>query len=125
MVEPSNCNKSAQRLGSRYEALALDHLKHHGLGHLQSNYRVSGGEIDLIMQEQDILVFVEVRYRHSNSWESSAQSISYPKQKRIIRAAQQFIQRHTKHQRQQCRFDAICFDQQNKADWIRDAFRVQ
>jgi putative endonuclease len=53
----------AQAKGAAAEALAARHLADHGLRLLGRNFRVRGGEIDLICQDGDTTVFVEVRRR--------------------------------------------------------------
>ena len=125
MAKLKKSNKSHLALGKLYEQRALKWLKKRGLKPLFCNYHARGGEIDIIMQDNEILVFVEVRYRHQNSWQNAAESIDFHKQQRIIYAAGHFIQNHQQYQTKQCRFDAICFDQIDQADWIKDAFRVQ
>jgi putative endonuclease len=125
MAKPNKSNSPHLFVGKLYEYRAHQWLKRQGLQPLYRNYHTKGGEIDIIMQDDDILVFVEVRYRNNRSWQNAAESINFRKQQRIIYAARHFIQRHQQHQAQQCRFDAICFTQINQVDWIKDAFRVQ
>ena len=78
--------------GQAYETKACLYLQQRGLTLLQRNYRSRHGEIDLIMQEADSLVFVEVRYRRSNRFGSGAESVSYHKQARLIATAAHYLQ---------------------------------
>ena len=54
-----------KRKGDQAENLALDYLKQAGLKLIERNYRCRLGEIDLVMQDGDDLVFIEVRYRNT------------------------------------------------------------
>ncbi|HJX17417.1 MAG TPA: YraN family protein, partial [Acidiferrobacterales bacterium] len=58
--------------GAQAEALACAHLERAGLRLLTRNYRCPQGEIDLVMDDRDTLVFVEVRYRRSNTFGTPA-----------------------------------------------------
>ena len=53
-----------KKTGDHAEQLACVFLQQQGLQLVTRNYRCRGGEIDLIMRDDDSLVFVEVRYRH-------------------------------------------------------------
>lgn len=63
--------------GKNAEQQALHYLVAHGLKHLDSNYYCKGGEIDLIMNDAEQLVFVEVRYRSRSDYGSFCRRISY------------------------------------------------
>jgi putative endonuclease len=86
------------------------------------NYRCRFGEIDLIMQDADVLVFVEVRMRASASYGGAAGSIHVAKQRRLIAAAEHYLS--TLSRTPPCRFDAILMNEMNAAsvEWIKDAF---
>ncbi len=110
--------------GSAAENLAMKHLQAQGLRLMERNFRARGGEIDLIMQQDDSLVFVEVRFRQSSDYGSPAETVTPHKQQRLIRAAMQYLQRHALDV--PCRFDivAISGSRQERIEWIRDAFRL-
>ncbi|MFP3979566.1 MULTISPECIES: YraN family protein [Marinobacter] len=81
-------------IGTYFEGVAARYLESHGVHIRERNVYSRGGEIDLIGQDQDTLVFFEVRYRGSGSLVDPASSISYPKQKRLIKAASFYLHRH-------------------------------
>lgn len=110
-----------QGRGRAAEDQAADFLKAQGLTELQRNYRVRGGEIDLVMRDGQQLVFVEVRYRKSNSFGGAVASITAAKQTRLTLAAQHYLVRHDC--RLPCRFDVVAIDGTNAPHWIRDAFQ--
>lgn len=64
------------------------------------------GEIDLIMKDNDTLVFIEVRFRKNCHYGSPLESITRSKQKKIIRAAKFFLSKFKGHDLS-CRFDAV------------------
>lgn len=112
-----------QTKGAEAEKQALAYLKRKGLKLVAKNVNFRGGEIDLVMQDGETLVFVEVRYRSSKSFGGAAASVTPTKQKRIIVAAQHYLL--SLQQTPPCRFDVVAIDGQEQAEWIRDAFGVQ
>lgn len=87
------------------EDTAARYLQQHGLKLLDRNYRCRFGEIDLILQDQKTLVFVEVRLRGNQDFGGAAASIDAHKQAKLIRAAQHYLAglSHVPP----CRFDAV------------------
>lgn len=73
-------------IGSEAERLARTFLEQQGLTFVMQNYRCRTGEIDLIMQEDDELVFVEVKYR-SKSQHGSAIEFFHASKKRKFESA--------------------------------------
>lgn len=107
--------------GARAEALAADYLDRQGLHLLTRNYRVRGGEIDLICRDGKSVVFVEVRLRRSQSFGGAAASITTAKRQRLILAARHWL---AKKPETLCRFDCILMDHLDPTaiEWIKDAF---
>jgi uncharacterized protein (TIGR00252 family) len=66
--------RSRQR-GQWAEAIAATYLKAQGLCEIKRNYRCPAGEIDIIMQHQATLVFVEVRYRADDRYGHALETI--------------------------------------------------
>lgn len=110
-----------QVTGQAAEDAALDYLQKQGLTLLQRNFRCKGGEIDLILQHQDTLVFVEVRKRADARFGGAAASITASKQARLILAAQVFLQRYRVPPA--CRFDVIAFDGAHLS-WLKNAIEA-
>ncbi|WP_248884344.1 YraN family protein [Acidithiobacillus acidisediminis] len=113
-----------QEIGQRHEERAGNLLHASGMRILQRNFRCRTGEIDLIAQDQEHVIFVEVRSRRHDRQGNAAASIGPRKQQRIIRAAQYFLLRYPQYQRWPCRFDVVSFDGDAPGEWIRDAFQV-
>lgn len=112
--------------GNEAEKLACGYLEQKGLHTLERNYRCKMGEIDIIMQDQDTLVFVEVRYRKQNAFGSAAESVTPSKQKKLIRAAYHYLGFHQRHN-SLCRFDvlAITGTANEQIEWIPNAFQQE
>jgi putative endonuclease len=109
--------------GRQAETLAWKYLQSRGLRLLQRNYRSRRGEIDLVLQDQDSLVFVEVRYRSESRFGSAAESVDRRKQSKLVACAQHYMQSYPKLARQPCRFDVVSVGGSGDAiEWIRDAF---
>jgi putative endonuclease len=109
-------------IGAQAELLAAQYLQRQGLSLLQQNYRCRLGEIDLIMQEADTLVFVEVRLRSSSDFGGSAASIDASKQKKLLLTARHYLS--SLHRIPACRFDAVLMQSLNEDEikWVRNAF---
>lgn len=116
-----------QSPGAAAEQQACRLLRKHGLKIRARNYRTRRGEIDIIAEEGNTLVFVEVRLRSNSAYGSPEESITAAKQQRILRASQHYLQKQKITDSQPCRFDTICLIDHNdaadsNAEWTKDAF---
>jgi putative endonuclease len=109
------------KTGAIAEGMALAHLQSAGLRLVERNFRCRFGEIDLIMTENEALVFVEVRLRSNEQYGGAAESITPRKQQRIILAARYYLAHHVRVL-PICRFDAVLLSSNHPVEWIRDAF---
>jgi putative endonuclease len=114
------------RKGLHFEELALAHLQEQGLRLLQRNYRCNMGEIDLLMLHQEVLVFIEVRFRGSASHGGALATITHGKQQKLLRTARFFLLCHQEHQHRICRFDVMGVQPGPAAApqfaWVQNAF---
>lgn len=111
--------RTARQLeGQAAEDRALHYLEQKGLTLVARNFRCKGGEIDLIMQDLDVLVFVEVRKRSDRRYGGAAASITVGKQARLVIAAQTFLQRYRTPP--PCRFDVLAIDGDDMS-WLKNA----
>ena len=114
-------------LGEEYENRAVNLLQEEGLLLLERNFAAKTGEIDIIAQDKNTLVFVEVRARSNHHYNSAAGSVNLRKQQRIVRTAQLYLQRAPHRGNLPCRFDVIAFEPPQsglcrRIRWIRGAF---
>lgn len=102
---------SNRQIGQTYEALAAQYLTQQGLIILDRNAHQRIGELDLVCQQGQTLIFVEVKYRRTHQYGSAIQAISRQKQQRWWQAAQSWLQQHNwKEDHWDCRFDLIAID---------------
>ena len=114
-------NDTTTARGREAEALAAQYLECYGVRVITRNFRIRGGEIDLICRDGKVLVFVEVRLRSRSDVGGAAASITARKQRRIILAAQHYLLGKPECD---CRFDCILLDglNTNQIEWIKNAF---
>jgi putative endonuclease len=116
---------NSRQSGARWEQTAESFLLGHGLKLLKRNFSSRFGEIDLIMEDEKTLVFVEVKYRQSSEHGSGAEAVTFHKQGRISRTAAWYLVKNPRRAEQICRFDVISIDPRKKdqgIDWIKAAF---
>jgi putative endonuclease len=114
-------NDTTTARGREAEALAAQYLECYGARVVERNFRIRGGEIDLICRDGKVLVFVEVRLRTRSDFGGAAASITASKQRRIILAAQHYLLGKAECD---CRFDCILLDGLDikRIEWIKNAF---
>jgi putative endonuclease len=109
--------------GKTGEVLVAQYLQKNGYAIICQNYRKSFGEVDLIVQKDDTLAFVEVKWRH-NPLIDPAELIGHSKQKKIISIAKEFLSKHNKSD-VVCRFDVALIEENNNVvnlRYIENAF---
>ncbi len=120
--------------GAWAEQQAAHYLEQQGLIVNTRNYLCKSGEIDLVMNDGELLVFIEVRQRNSQYYGSAIETVDRRKQRKLIRAARHYLQKFGLTERVACRFDVIGVEtssetavphtQSAKITWVRDAFRL-
>lgn len=110
--------------GNYAEEQACRFLLGRGLQLVSRNFRCHRGEIDLVMQEGEQLVFVEVRLRRHQGFGGALESVTFTKQQRIIRTADYFLLTHPAWAGHACRFDVVAMSgtRTTAITWIKDAF---
>jgi len=107
--------------------MALAFLMEQGLRKVARNYRCRHGEIDLILDDGDTLVFVEVRFRATGALVSAAESVTQAKQRRLLASAEHFLQRRAESEQRDCRFDVVAISgnaPRPTVRWLRDAIQA-
>ena len=83
--------KIKSKKGPVGESIAKQYLISKGYNYILQNYRVPGGEIDLIFEKDGILVFVEVKTRTNNRFGTPEDSLTYWKQEFLRKTAVTYI----------------------------------
>ena len=121
-------SSSTRQDGQKYEEMAAKYLKKHGLKLAHKNFHARGGEIDIIMTDGDILVFVEVRYRQTERHGKAVETVGSAKQKRLIHTATTYLCKHYGNTWPSCRFDVIGLSRDFMGnltyDWVKNAFEL-
>lgn len=88
-------NPGRRDLGAFGERLAAAHLEAKGYRIRARNFRCREGEIDIVAEDGDCLVFVEVRTRRGDAFGSPAESVTLAKERRLLTVARAYLQEHT------------------------------
>ncbi len=115
--------------GKDAETACNDYLKSCGLKLVEKNFSCRLGEIDIIMTDKNILVFVEVRFRKNNNYGDGLESITMAKQQKLRKTAELYLQQNNQYKN--ARFDVVSMStkaqtmqekQHYSFDWIQNAF---
>jgi putative endonuclease len=85
---------SRRDLGAFGERLAVTHLEAKGYRIRHRNFRCPEGEIDIVAEDGDCLVFVEVRTRRGDALGTPAESITEAKERRLVAVARAYLQEY-------------------------------
>lgn len=107
-------------LGQTAEARAEAFLKTQGLVTVARNWHCRFGELDLVMQDGETLVFVEVRLRSRSDYGGAAASVTPTKQKKLVAAARLYLAGLKREPA--CRFDVLAWDGDAAPRWLKNAF---
>jgi putative endonuclease len=92
--------------GREAESAAEQYLRGHGYRIRDRNVRFMYGELDLVVERDGVLVFVEVKARRTDAYGGAPYAVDIRKQARIIRLAAQYLAQH-RMRNQACRFDVL------------------
>jgi putative endonuclease len=113
--------------GLQSEQLAAAYLQGRGVVLVARNLRCKAGELDLVGLDNGVLAVIEVRQRGSQEFGGALQSVTWRKQRKIIRAARYFLQRQAEWHGRAMRFDVLAVEGPPGAQhlhWVKDAFRA-
>lgn len=116
--------RNKREIGFKYEKIAKKYLILRGLVFVEKNFSSRYGEIDLIFKDfenDETLVFVEVKYRKNNSFGKAVEMVTQEKQKKILATSQIYILKNKWNSG--VRYDIIGIDSfSNDIEWIKNAF---
>lgn len=98
---------SKQQLAESGETLAAKLLCENGYCLIDRNYRCRSGEIDIIVERDQLLVFVEVKTRSHPSLQAALDNVSYRKQVNLTKAANDFLNQNQQYRDYNTRFDIV------------------
>ena len=114
---------SKRQIGNQYETLAKQYLQRQGLRFLDQNFLTKFGEIDLIFQQGETIVFVEVKYRKNDAFGSAAEMVTYAKMRKLVKTAQIWLSQQKRSAYNiDYRFDVVAIhDSGRDINWIQNA----
>lgn len=123
----SSCSRERIELGKEGEAIALKFLLDKGYKLIARNYLVSHwGEIDLVMQDSNYLVFVEVRTKRNTIYGTPLETVNHEKRRQIIKMARIYMTKEKVSPDTFCRFDVVGIilprDGKPQIEYYKDAF---
>ena len=122
MNKPSRTRDSGQKA----EAIAASYLNNHNIRIIEQNFHSRFGEIDLVALDNDnTLIFIEVRYRKDELMMQVAETIDPAKCRKLIKTSEYYLTKHLEHHYKQCRYDFIGIVgdlKQPSIEWIKNAF---
>jgi putative endonuclease len=111
------------KTGVLVEQQAKTFLEQKGLVVVRQNFRCKMGEIDLIMNHQGVLVFIEVRFRSDQDYGGAIASITPQKRRKIERVAYYYLSQFAVVP--PCRFDVVLATQGGELEWIPGAWSIK
>ena len=116
-----------QIFGKKGEEIAERYLKRKGYRLVEKNYRCPLGELDLIVLDRRVIVFVEVKIRTDDRFGAPLESVHRRKQGKMIKAALFFLSQRRLHHRE-ARFDVVGISLDGPEpiiEHIQNAFELQ
>ena len=107
-----------KRLGNAGEEIAARELTRRGYRVRERNWRCAEGELDIIAEQGDALVFVEVRTRRGDRFGTPEDSITLTKRTHLIAAAQAYLQEHPPENRD-WRIDIVAIEMTARGELAR------
>ena len=113
--------------GQAGESAAEEYLRHKGYRIVARNLRSPAGELDLVAEDGQVLVFIEVKARRTGAYGGAIHAVHQRKQEKVIQLAAQYLARHHIKNRL-CRFDVVLLQGSNagvpQIEHIQNAFEV-
>ena len=116
MIPPPEARRAQ---GDAAEDRACRHLEGLGCAIVERNFRTKGGEIDIVVREGDVLVFVEVRSREDAGFGTPEESVPPAKRRRIVAAARHYLPKVPPSSWREARFDVIAIEGSGDAAGLR------
>lgn len=111
--------------GNKYEDLACEYLLDQGCQILERNFKSKTGEIDIIIKDNDYIVFIEVKYRAGSEYGQALEAVNFTKQKKICRVSDFYRLKNNIDEYSLVRFDVIAIDFNGNGaqiQWLQNAF---
>ncbi len=101
---------NTKAIGSEGESRAAAYLESKGFEIIERNWRTKGGEIDIIAEKNDTIVFVEVKTLPNGTLDMIQRELNNQKRQRIIKTSKRFLLKHREYNNSYVRYDVIVID---------------
>lgn len=101
---------STHQKGLTGEEKACNYLLNQNYKILERNFRIRDGEIDIIAEKDDFLVFCEVKSLPNGTLETLEHELNLKKQKKIIKTSKIYLKNHREYNNKYIRFDVLAVD---------------
>ncbi len=118
MDERTRRQSGRRARGTLGEEKAVDYLEEKGYRILERNFRFDRGEIDIVAEENGVLVFIEVKTRHSQSFGNPEDAVTIAKRDQIRKVAEGYLFKNNIDGRD-CRFDVVAIERSGSDIHIR------
>lgn len=112
---------NTRKIGGLNEEKSVHYLKENSFQIITQNYQCRVGEIDIIAMKENILRFIEVKYRGNDFYGNPLEAITGKKQKKIIKVATWFLNENQQYANMQCSFDVMAVTD-NSIEYIFNSF---
>jgi putative endonuclease len=120
-TDPSTWSDPRHRDGAAAEELAANLLRREGYHIVEQRFRFHRHDVDLVARKGSVVVFVEVKSRHSDRYGAAVEAVGWKKQRELVRAASAWLQRSGRPG-DICRFDVVTVEGP-RVEWLQSAFR--
>ena len=101
---------NTKTIGAEGESRAAVYLESKGFEIIERNWRTKGGEIDIIADKNDTIVFVEVKTLPNGTLDMIQRELNSQKRQRIIKTSKRFLLKHREYNNSYVRYDVIVID---------------
>jgi putative endonuclease len=123
MQHQAEIRRAADRRGRHAEARAAATLEAEGWAVLARRARTGAGELDLVVEREGLLAFVEVKARETLN--DAAHALGPAQRRRLVAAAEAWLAVNPGHGAAGMRFDVLLVDASGRVRRIADAFRPE
>lgn len=109
-IDENLSQKSTHQKGLTGEEKACNYLLSQNYKILERNFRIRTGEIDIIAEKDDFIVFCEVKTLPNGTLETLAHELNSKKQKKIIKTSKIYLENHREYNNKYIRFDVLAVD---------------
>lgn len=109
-------------VGNIGEEIAQNYLLRQGCIILHRNYYSRFGEIDIIAQHRDSIIFVEVKYRKNEHFARAVEAITPAKQEKMLKTIESYLQAFPTPNPLRIDLITIIGQEPYKIDWLHNIF---